>query len=199
MTLIRLPKTAPSLGHPLEQLLAQRRTRRAYSGQPVSLAKVACLLWAAQGITDPSGFRTAPSAGAIYPLEVYLVAGAVTGLESGIYRYQPKANGIERLAGGDRRAELAAAALQQEWLADAAITLVFVARYERTTWKYGRRGIQYVHLEVGHAAQNVQLMAVSLGLGSAVVGAFDDGRVASLLGMPEAETPLYLLPVGLAA
>lgn len=199
MSLIRLPKTAPSLGHPLEQLLAQRRTHRAYSGQPVSLAKVACLLWAAQGITDPSGFRTAPSAGALYPLEVYLLAGVVTGLEPGIYHYQPKADGIRMVATGDRRAELAAAALHQDWLMDAALTLVFAARYERTTWKYGRRGIQYVHIEVGHAAQNVQLMAVSLGLGTAVVGAFDDGRVASLMGMPAEETPLYLLPVGLAA
>ncbi len=199
MTLIRLPKTAPSLGHPLERLLAQRRTLRAYSGQPVSWAKAACLLWAAQGVTDAGGLRTAPSAGALYPLEVYLLAGAVTGLEPGIYRYQPRSDAVLRLASGDRRAELAAAALHQDWLVDAALTLAFAARYARTTWRYGRRGVQYVHIEVGHAAQNVQLMAVSLGLGSAVVGAFDEARVASLLGLPAEETPLYLLPVGAAA
>lgn len=199
MNLIRLPKAETNLGHPLELLLSRRRSVRDFSAQPLALAQVACLLWAAQGITDPRGLRTAPSAGALYPLELYLVAGAVTGLEPGSYRYLPRDGSIERVLAGDQRAALAAAALGQSWLADAAVTLVFAARHGRTTGKYGQRGIQYVHIEAGHAAQNVLLTAVALNLGAAVVGAFDDKHVAAVLGLSKAETPLYLLPIGQAA
>lgn len=196
MNLIRLPKTEPGPAYPLEQLFARRRSVREYTRQPVPLAKVACLLWATQGITDPQGLRTAPSAGALYPLELYLLAGNVTDLPCGIYRHLPPENAIELLAEGDRRPDLARAALGQSWLANAALTLVFAARYERTTWKYGRRGIQYVHIEVGHAAQNALLMAAALNLGAAVVGAFHDEQVASVAGLNKEEIPLYLLPVG---
>ena len=199
MNLIRLPKTRASLGHPLEQLLARRRSVRDFTAQPVALSTVASLLWAAQGITDPRGFRTTPSAGALYPLELYLVAGAVTGLEPGSYRYLPQDSAMERVLVGDPRPALAAAALGQSWLADAALTLVFAARYERTRWKYGQRGLQYVHIEAGHAAQNILLTAVSLNLAAAVVGAFDDKHVASVMHLASEETPLYLLPVGQAA
>lgn len=196
MSLIKLPKTEPSLSQPLEQLLAQRRSVRDYTGQPVALAEVACLLWAAQGITDPQGLRTTPSAGALYPLDIYLTAGAITGLMPGTYRYLPREDAVACVLEGDRRIALAAAALGQSWLADAALTLVFAVRYGRTTWKYGRRGIQYVHMEAGHAAQNVLLMAVAQNLGAAVVGAFDDEHVASVMGLAGEETPLCLVPVG---
>lgn len=196
MNLIKLPRTEPSPGHPLEQLLARRRSMREYADRPVTLANAACLLWAAQGVSAADGLRTAPSAGALYPMDIYLAAGAVTGLVPGIYRYLPSEGAIARVLEGDRRAALAAAALGQSWLADAALTLVFAARYGRTTWKYGRRGIQYVHMEAGHAAQNVLLMAAALNLCAAVVGAFDDGRVASVTGLSGEETPLYLVPVG---
>lgn len=196
MNTIRLPKTEASLGHPLEQLLARRRSVRDYADRPVSLAKLSCLLWAAQGITHPEGLRTAPSAGALYPLELYLAAGAVTGLAPGSYRYLPSDNALAPVLPGDRRTALAAAALDQTWLADAALTLVFAARPERTTRKYGRRGIQYVYLEAGHAAQNVLLMALALGLRAVVVGAFEDERVAAAVGLAAEEVPLYLLPVG---
>jgi SagB-type dehydrogenase family enzyme len=199
MSLIRLPKAETNLGHPLELLLAQRRSVRDFAPRPVSLVQASCLLWAAQGITDARGLRTAPSAGGLYPLELYLVAGAVTGLESGIYHYLPRDNAIFCTQKGDRRNALAAAAFGQSWLADAALTLVFAARYGRTTGKYGRRGIQYVHIEVGHAAQNALLTAVALNLGAAEVGAFDDKRVASVMELSREETPLYLLPVGQAA
>jgi SagB-type dehydrogenase family enzyme len=129
-------------------------------------------------------------------LEIYLAAGAVTGLSPGIYRYLSGDDALESVAEGDQRATLAAAALGQFWLADAALILTLAACYERTTCKYGRRGIQYVHMEAGHAAQNVLLMAVALNLGAAVVGAFDDERVASAIGLADGETPLYLVPVG---
>jgi SagB-type dehydrogenase family enzyme len=199
MNLIRLPKAEANLAHPLGLLLSRRRSVRDFTAQPLTLAQVACLLWAAQGITDPRGLRTAPSAGALYPLELYLVAGAVTGLEPGGYRYLPRDGSMERVLAGDQRPALAAAALGQSWLADAAVTLVFTARYGRTTRKYGQRGFQYVHIEAGHAAQNALLTAVALNLAAAVGGAGDDDRVASVLGLPRGETPLYLLPVGQAA
>lgn len=199
MNLTRLPKAEANMGHPLALLLSHRRSVRSFSDRPLTLINVASLLWAAQGITDQRGFRTAPSAGALYPLELYLVAGAVVGLESGIYHYLPHDGAISSLQRGDHRDNLAAAALGQSWIGDAALTLVFAADYERTTRKYGRRGIQYVHIEAGHAAQNTLLTATAMNLGAAVVGAFDDKRVASIVDLPKEESPLYLLPVGHAS
>lgn len=196
MSPIKLPQTEPSPAQPLEQLLARRRCIREYVDRPVTLTNAACLLWAAQGISAANGLRISPSAGALYPMDIYLAAGAVTGLVPGIYRYLPKEGAIEGAGEGDQRAALAAAALGQSWLADAALILIIAARYEHTTWKYGQRGIQYVHMEAGHAAQNALLMAATLNLGAAVVGAFDDGRVASVAGLSGKETPLYLVPVG---
>ena len=199
MSLITLPQTESSRSEPLEQLLARRRCVREYADRPVTLANAACLLWAAQGISTADGLRTSPSAGALYPMDIYLAAGAVTELVPGIYRYLPREGAIEGAAEDDQRAALAAAALGQTWLADAALILIITAHYERTTWEYGRRGIQYVHMEAGHATQNVLLMAVTLNLGAAVVGAFDDGRVASVTGLSGKETPLYLVPVSYPA
>lgn len=196
MNLIQLPRAEAHLGHPLEMLLAQRRSIRDFSPGPLTLVEVSSLLWAAQGINDPRGLRTAPSAGALYPLDLYLVAGDISGLEHGVYHYLPQENSIELILAGDRRKALAAAALGQAWIADAALTIVFAARYERTTGKYGRRGIQYVQIEVGHAAQNALLTAVALNLGAAVVGAFDEKDLASELGLSRGRIPVYLVPVG---
>lgn len=196
MFILSLPRIEPVPGLSLEQLLARRRSIRAYTAQPLTLAQVAGLLWAAEGITAPPHMRTAPSAGALYPLQLFLVAGDVSGLAPGIYRHLPDQCAIDLLAEGDHRRDLAAAAPGQSWLAEAPLTLVFTARYARTTWKYHQRGIRYVHIEVGHAAQNALLMAVALNLGAAVVGAFNDERVAGVVGLNEESTPLYLLPVG---
>lgn len=183
-------------GPTLAEALAKRRSSRDYLERPVSLAQVAQLLWAAQGTNDPAGLRTAPSAGALYPLEVLLVAGDVAGLSAGVYRYLPDRHALEHLADGDHRSRLAEAALGQSWAARGAVILVITAIYERTTRKYGVRGKRYVHIEVGHAAQNALLQAAALGLGAGVVGAFDDAAVARTLGLSASEHPLYLLPVG---
>ena len=196
MNFIPLPRAASSPAQSLEHLLARRRSVRDYADRPVTLVAAACLLRAAQGITTADGLRASPSAGALYPLEIYLAAGAVSGLAPGIYRYLPGEDAIAPVLEGDRRAVLAAAALGQSWLAAASLTLVIAAVPGRTTVKYGRRGIQYVHMEAGHAAQNILLMAVAQNLGAAVVGAFDDARVASVTGLAGEETPLYLVPVG---
>jgi SagB-type dehydrogenase family enzyme len=180
----------------LEEALQNRRSIREYKSTPLKLYEVSQLLWAAQGITSDWGGRTAPSAGALYPLEVYLVAGNVEGLDSGIYRYAPSGHQLVRVKVGDFRAKLSEAALNQSCVADAPISLVIIAIYERTTVKYGDRGIMYVHLEAGHAAQNICLQAVALGLGAVPVGAFEDQKVIDVIGMSKNESPLYIIPVG---
>ena len=153
-------------------------------------------MWAAQGITDPRGYRTAPSAGALYPLEIYVVAGNVQKLNPCVYRYTPGKHELVQLTTGDKRGELAEAALRQSWVQNSALVIVFTAVYGRTTIKYGERGIRYVHMEAGHAAQNVLLQATAMDLGAVPVGAFDGEGVASILNLPGDEQPLYIIPVG---
>lgn len=180
----------------LEQTLLKRRSIRDYTGEPLTLHETSQLLWAAQGITDARGLRTAPSAGATYPLETYLVVGRVENVTHGVYRYDPPTHKLVKVLEGDVRVDLAAAALGQNWVKEAAINIVLTAIYERTTRRYGDRGTKYVHMEVGHAAQNVCLQAVALNLGAVVVGAFYDDRVSKVLNLPRDEQPLYIIPVG---
>jgi len=193
---INLPEPQYDSDVSIEQSLLERRSIRSYSGQPLTLQELSQLLWAAQGLTDPGGFRTAPSAGGLYPLELYLVAGDVTDLTAGVYRYQPDGHQLAKTLDGDKRAELAEAALGQEWVKEGAVSIVFTAVYERTTVKYGDRGVRYVHIEAGHAAQNLCLQATALGLGAVTVGAFHDEEVSQLLNLPADEQPLYVIPVG---
>ena len=193
---ISLPKPTKTSEKSLEQLLEQRRSARAFRKAPLRLAEVGQLLWAAQGISDPQGFRTAPSAGALYPLELYVVAGAVDGLPPAVYHYHPKGHRLVETSDGDRRQALARAALGQSWVRDAAAVVVFAAIFKRTTRKYGNRGVRYVHMEVGHAAQNLFLQAEALGLGTVVVGAFDDEEVNTKLQLPSNMQSLMLMPVG---
>jgi SagB-type dehydrogenase family enzyme len=181
----------------VEEAINQRRSIREYVDKPLTLPEIAQLLWAAQGITDEAtGKRAAPSAGATYPLEVYLVAGNVDGLSPGLYQYRPHEHDLTLLEPGALQDELADAALDQESVKDAAAVILFTAVYERTTQRYGERGVRYVHIETGHAAQNVYLQAGALGLGTVVVGAFDDQSLRELVGLEEGEHPLYLMPVG---
>lgn len=180
----------------VEEALRKRRSVREYSRKPLRLGEVSQLLWAGQGLTDPRGLRTAPSAGALYPLELYVAIRNVERVPSGVYWYNPLEHKLIRTVQGDVRDELTAAALWQAWIGEGAIVIAFGAVYQRTTVKYGERGIRYVHIEVGHAAQNVFLQAVSLDLKAVVVGAFNDRRVQRILNMSEEELPLLLMPVG---
>jgi SagB-type dehydrogenase family enzyme len=173
-----------------------RRSIREFAPGALALAEVGQLLWAAQGITDSVGLRTAPSAGALYPLEVCLAAGEVSALTPGLYRYDPNRHILAKTEDGDRRTELANAALGQAWIAAAAAILVLAAVYRRTTDKYGARGERYVHIEIGHAAQNIYLQALALGLGTTEVGAFDDRAVKAVLGLPGDQNPLAIMPIG---
>lgn len=193
---VPLPKPGTAGNVSVEQALCARRSLRSYSRAALSLKEAAQLLWAAQGVTSRSGYRTAPSAGALYPLETFLCAGRVDGLRAGVYRYRPERHELIVLWEGDRRSELAAAALGQGWVREAPLIIVVAAVYGRVTGRYLQRGIRYAWLEAGHAAQNVLLQAAALGLGGVPVGAFDDRAVARTLRMAPEEEPLYLIPVG---
>jgi SagB-type dehydrogenase family enzyme len=174
----------------LNNILIQRRSVRSYIAQPLNTQQIGHLLWACQGIINHNR-RTSPSAGALYPLEIYLID------QHHLAHYNPDAHQLEILTQSDLRAGLARAALDQDFIAQAPITVLITAVYQRVTWKYGEeRGTRYVEMEAGHAAQNLLLQATAEGLGSVPVGAFRDDDVASLLSLPDDHVPLYLLPVG---
>ncbi len=178
----------------VEQALLRRRSVRSYSGEPLTLNEVGQLLWAAQGKTGKTYGRTAPSAGATYPMEVFLVAGRVQGLDSGVYHYDVERHALQLVKTGDVRSELAGAALGQTCIKNAPASIVLTCEYKRTTTRYGERGIRYVHMEAGHIGQNVSLECVALDLGTVMVGAFNDSAVMRVLGVKY--EPLYIMPVG---
>lgn len=181
----------------LADLLRRRRSQRSFARRELSAAQLSLLLWSAQGITErKQGLRTAPSAGALYPLVIYVVAGRVADLKAGVYRYDATVGRLDRLGAEDRRASLARRAQGQGWIDDAPAILVITGSYRRTAEKYGERARRYVHIEAGHAAQNLCLMATALDLATTPVGAFDDERIARLLELPPDLVPLLLLPVG---
>jgi len=196
VTTVQLPEPRLKSEISLEEALLKRRSIREYANLPLTLEDVSQLLWAAQGITAKWGGRTAPSAGALYPLEVYLVVGNVENLAAGVYKYKPERHELVKVRDDDVRGELAKAALGQSWVKEGAIDIVIAAVYERTTKKYGDRGMMYTHMEAGHAAQNIYLQAAALDLGMVTIGAFYDDQVKDILDMPRNETPLYVIPVG---
>lgn len=177
----------------LEEAIFKRRSQREFQRKDLSLEQIGQLLWAAQGITAKRGgfsFRAAPSAGALYPLELYALT------KDGLYHYLPEGHKLENLSDKDLRGDLADAALGQSSVASGALDIVICAVYERVTSKYGQRGVRYVHIEAGHAAQNIHLQAVALGLGSVAIGAFDDEAAKKSLSLPAACEPLYIIPIG---
>ena len=189
----------------VERALANRRSRRNFRNEALTPEQLSQLLWAAYGVTLPlpdqphlgGGLRTAPSAGATYPLEIYAVIGLVDGIEPGVYRYIPAQHKIVLVVEGDVRAALSEAALGQTMVREAPVSIFYSAVYERTTGRYGEeRGVRYVYMEIGHSAQNVYLQAEALGLGTCAIGAFFDEYVRELLNLPDEEVPLYLMPVG---
>lgn len=193
---IPLPAAGISKEMSVDDALEQRRSIRDFSRDGLVIEDVSELLWAAQGITGRRGLRAAPSAGALYPLELYVVAGDVKGLSPGVYRYRPKQHDLILVVSGDRRKPLATAALGQSWVRRAPAVLLITGVYERTMAKYGQRGRRYVHMEVGHAAQNVYLAATARGLGTVMVGAFDDNEIQEVLTLPADHEPLGLMPIG---
>jgi SagB-type dehydrogenase family enzyme len=194
--IIHLPQPRYESQTSVEKALLERRSKREYRSEQLTLNEVGQLLWAAEGITHEREYRTAPSAGALYPLETYVVAGNVKNLPAGFYRYIPRRHELVPMFPGDIRRELCNAALYQESIREAPASLVFSAVFSRTTGKYGKRGIRYVHMEAGNASQNVYLQSVSLNIGTVVIGAFDDASVRRALSLPIEEEPMLIMPVG---
>lgn len=174
----------------LEEVVANRRSLREFTEQPLSMEEISQLLWAAQGITDPRGLRASPSAGALYPLELYVAVA------EGAYHYLPQAHTLQVISEEDIRHHLWEAGLSQGALQQAPSIFVIAGVYQRTEAKYGERAERYVKLEAGHAAQNILLQAVAFGLGAVPIGAFYDDRVQAALALSPDHQPLYLIPVG---
>jgi len=188
----RLPAPDRSGSRTLEGLLQARLSLRGFSADTLSAAEVAQLLWAAGGVTQRTNFshRTIPSAGALYPLELYLVTSR------GLARYEVETHGLHWYRSGDHRPRLAQAALGQKWMQAAPLLVVIVAEPERTTRKYGERGHDYVDMEAGMACQNLLLEATALGLGGTPVGAFADEQVTAVLELPAGRVPRLIVPLG---
>ena len=180
----------------LERCIRQRRSVRVFRDRALADSELGQLLWAAQGMTSDDGKRAVPSAGALYPLKFYAVCGKVGGLPAGVYRYDPRCHELLLVASGHQHEKLAQASRGQDWIASAPAVICIAAVFERTMVKYGNRGRGYVYMEAGHAAQNLMLQAVALGLATAMVGAFQDDEVKRFLHLAPHETPLCLLPVG---
>jgi len=194
--MIKLPEPKHDSDVSIEETLVRRRSIRDYTHEPLTLEEVSQLLWAGQGITSDWGGRTAPSAGALYPIELYVIVGDVKNLAAGLYKYKPERHELVMVLEGDIRSRLADSALGQSPVKHGAVDIVLTSVYDRTTRKYGDRGIRYVLIEIGHAGQNICLQATAMELGSVMIGAFHDEEVSSLLKLPREETPLYIIPIG---
>ncbi len=195
---IKLPPPVKTGGMPLVEALEVRRTVRHFASRSLDLGRISQLLWGADGTSDPRGLRTAPSAGATYPLDLYLVVGerGVKDLPAGVYHYQAAAHALTPVAPGDARAAVARASLHQSWMAEAPVMVVITGEYRRCTGRYGERGVRYTHMEVGNVSQNLFLAAEALRLGAGIVGAFEDKALAQAVKLPPAHEPLLVMPVG---
>lgn len=190
--MIKLPAPHHQGNVSVEKALTERRSVRSYREDPLTIPEISQLLWACQGITEPKrGLRTAPSARAAYLLEVYLLPGNVTNLQKGMYRYEPNGHGLVKVADGDIKEELFKA-VGQAPIKNAPAVLVFFGKSERTTTQ------RWIFLEAGHAAQNVYLQGISLGIGGVVMAGFVDESVRKALNMPENRQPVYIMPIGRA-
>jgi len=198
---IELPSFDPNQPMSLDQTLKQRKSIRDFRQQPISKEQLSYLLWASTGIQrveDGFEFRTAPSAGALYPIETYVVVNDVRDVEEGVYHYSIKAHQLEQLKQGEFRQEITAAALGQGMCQRAAVVFVWSAVFERCKWKYGQRAYRYIYLDAGHIAENLALAAVSLNLGSCEVGALYDNQVNAILGIDGTEeSVLCMAAVGI--
>jgi SagB-type dehydrogenase family enzyme len=195
---IKLPSPISRGKISVEQAISKRRSIRRFKNEPLTLDQLSQLLWSAQGITATGGRRAAPSAGATYPLEIFVVVGnnGIRTLAAGIYHYDIDNHSLSLYHIGDFQQKLADIALGQSFIARCPVDIVICAIHPRTAYRYGHRGERYVHMEVGHVGENVALQAVALGLGTVMVGAFEDEDVRKVLKLEEQIKPLYVIPVG---
>jgi SagB-type dehydrogenase family enzyme len=197
---VRLPQKLPGKSFDIIETLKIRRSVRSYSPEPLTLVDLSFLLWASTGVQRKERgfvFRTAPSAGALYPIETYLVANNVSKLEKALYHYDLEGHALEKLEGGDFTKKIGQAALEQKTCMEASVVFVWTAIFERSKWKYAQRAYRYIYLDAGHIAQNLALAAASIGLGSCQIGAFFDEEINQILGVDgEHESTIYLSAVG---
>lgn len=199
---IRLPNPDTRGTMTVEKAMSTRRSVRSYADKAFTKKDVSQILWAAYGVSDSTKYKgyklkTAPSAGALYPFEVYLVVNNVKGLETGVYRYKPANHSITMEIKGNISIDLTDAAWGQDMIEHAPINIVWTAIFERTTKKYGERGRErYVCMDLGHSGQNVYLQATALGMGTCAIGAFADDTVSEIMNIPVEEEILYIMPVG---
>jgi SagB-type dehydrogenase family enzyme len=198
---ISLPSPAREGKVSVEEALNSRRTHRSFQGRALTLKQFSQMLWAAYGVTAVSAGRhlkTAPSAGAMYPIDIYAVVGdqGVESVASGVYHYLPESHAVRAVSSGDARDRVATACLRQLWMAKAPLLVVITGEYARCSAKYGPRGVTYTHIEAGHVGQNVFLQAEALGLKAGIVGAFQNEDVVKALGIPATHDPLLIMPVG---
>ena len=199
---MNLPKPNLKGDISVEAAIKHRRTVRSYLSKSLTLEQLSQIFWASQGITDDRGYkRSAPSAGALYPMDIYAVVGddGVEGLRSGIYYYDPHKHAATLISEGDFRKDVARTALSQMWMARAPLNLVITSEYSRITRKYGTRGERYAMIEAGHIGQNIFLQAEALGLRAGIVGAFHDSDVIRVMKIKRSHEPLLILPVGYGA
>lgn len=192
--MIKLPEPKKNSNVSLEETLASRRSVREYSDKKISLENLSQLLWAAQGLTSETG-RTAPSAGALYPMELYIV-GSFGDYEPGIYHYSPASHSLELKKRGDFLEELSEIGLGQEMIKEAEVNILVTGVINRTAEKYGEKAEQYVALEAGHVGQNIYLQATALELGTVAVGAFYDDQIEKFLSFEESQKAYYIFPIG---
>ncbi len=195
MDLIYLKKIDPQKANTLEKSIYNRYSERSFAGKPVKLNTLSKIIWSAQGITNESKRRTTPSAGAIYPLELFIISKNITDLENGIYHYLPQEHALDPQKEGNFIESLARACFHQTFIQDAAFSIIIAGDFEKTKQKYGERGERYVFMEVGHACQNMSLQATNLLLGTVVVGAFSDRELSDLLNLGE-WFPVAVMPFG---
>jgi SagB-type dehydrogenase family enzyme len=194
---IKLPTPSFSSSTSVEEALRKRRSTRDYTDKPLTIADISQILWAAQGITEENyGLRTVPSAGALYPLELYISSSNVKDLPPGLYKYKPQNHTIKKISGGYKRIDISNAALGQDAIENSSAMVIITAVFERTAVKYGKRAERYVNIEVGHVGQNIYLQSVSLGLGTVMIGAFKDDALKKVLALPKNENPLAIMPLG---
>ena len=197
--LMNLPEPILKGDVSVEEAIKHRRTVRSYRPNPLTLEQLSQILWAAQGITEDRGYkRAAPSAGALYPMDIYAIVGddGVKGLKAGIYHYEPHKHAASLIMEGDFRKDVARTSLSQMWMARAPVNLVITSEYSRITGKYGTRGERYAIIEAGHIGQNIFLQAEALGLRAGIVGAFHDKDVIRVMKIKRSHEPLLILPVG---
>ncbi len=195
-TMISLPQPTTDGTMSLEKAMSLRRSVRSYVNQPLTIEELSQLLWAGQGINNERGFRTAPSAGATFPLELFVMVNNVKGLKKGIYHYQIGDHSLKMTDARELEGEVTRASLSQSMISEAGVVIIFAAIFDRTTSRYGERGIRYIHNEVGHVSQNIHLQVSALNLGTVVIGAYRDEEVEAILDLGEEYRVLYMMPIG---